>query len=414
MSEYLNVAQHARQCCKELACASGERKNKFLLELASSIDSSKDEILRANQADVASSNSQGASPAFIDRLTLTGDRVKNLAQSVRDLATLGDPVGTLLDSHQRPNGLTIRKVSVPIGSILIVYESRPNVTIDAACLCIKSGNSVILKGGKEAVNSNRLFCKLMQSALQRAGLPDMAVQLVECDRQDLSQLLRLDRLIDLVIPRGSEQLVEAVSRDTRIPVLKNSKGVCHIFVDESADIESAIDIADNAKTQRPGVCNAMETLLIHRKIAGDFLPPFAERMRQKGVELRADPETRTFVKNCVAATEADWDEEYGALVLALKIVGSLDEALSHIASHGTGHSEAILTQNEKNKVRFLNEVDAAAVYANASTRFTDGGEFGMGAEIGISTGKFHARGPMGLKELNTYKYLIEGSGQVRK
>ena len=414
MYQILEIAKSAKKASRAIAVLDSSRKNAFLFSLAEKLSEQKSNILVANALDVEASKINHATKAFIDRLTLSESRLSALSQAVKDIAELPDPVGTILESQILPNKLSIKKVSVPFGCILMVYESRPNVTIDAAALCIKSGNTVILKGGKEALNTNQLFCSLMKDCLKECQLPEDAVTLItNSERSYLYELLKLEKEIDLVIPRGGESLVSAIAEHSRIPVLKNAKGVCHTFVDESADIDIAISICDNAKTQRPGVCNAMETLLIHKNIAENFLPEFVKVMNFKSVELRGDSRAKSISSDIKEAKEQDWDEEYGDLILAVKIVDNLDNALNHIRLHGSGHSEAIVSSSQTNIQRFLKEVDAAAVYSNASTRFTDGGEFGLGAEIGISTGKLHARGPMGLRELTSYKYIIEGNGQIR-
>lgn len=415
MADALKTAQNAKEASRILSRLETKIKNQFLHKLSDALVNQEEAILAANSQDVQKSIISGASKAFIERLSLNKSRIEGLSGAVRNIAILEDPVGKILESKFLPNGLSLEKVSVPFGSILMIYESRPNVTIDAAALCIKSGNAVILKGGKEAFETNSLLHSIMHDCLLATGIPANSVSLIRnMDREYLHELLRLDKQIDLVIPRGGEGLVNAVSERSRIPVLKNAKGVCHVFIDNSADLEMALSICLNAKVQRPAVCNAMETLIVHEQIAQKFLPNLVEKMNLNSVELRGDIKARLICPSIEEATEEDWDQEYGDLILAVLIASSLDDALSHIAIHGSGHSEAIVTECPKNRRRFLDEVDAAVVYSNASTRFTDGGELGMGAEIGISTGKLHARGPIGLRELCSYKFMITGDGQVRK
>ena len=352
---------------------------------------------------------------MIDRLTLTESRIEDMAKGLVMLAGLADPVGKVDANFIRPNGLSIEKTRVPIGVIGIIYESRPNVTVDAAGLCLKAGNAVILRGGKEAIHSNRKLAEIMRESGTEAGLPEDFVQLIQwTDREAVNYLLRLDSYINLIIPRGGEGLIRFTVENSTIPVIKHYKGVCHVYVDEAADIEMAKAIVINGKCQRPGVCNAVETLLIHKDIAEEFAPAIAEELKSKGVELRGDSKFCQLVPGTEAATEEDWYEEYLELILSVKVVEDIDEAITHIADYGSSHSDAIVTNDKMAAQKFKNEVDSAAVYVNASTRFTDGSMFGMGAEIGISTDRLHARGPMGLEELTTYKYVVSGTGQIRE
>lgn len=354
------------------------------------------------------------SAAFVERMTLNEKRIEAIARALEHVASLPDPVGAITDFAKRPNGLRIKKMRVPLGVVAIIYESRPGVTADAAGLCIKSGNAAILRGGKETVRTNSAIAEALREGLRKAGLPAGSVGFVnDPDRKAVRELLQLDTLIDLVIPRGGPELTTAVRQESLIPVLAHDKGLCHTFIDGKADLGMALEIAFNAKAERPGVCNAMETLLVHEKIAKRFLPLMAERFAAAGVELRGDPKTKKILPAVATATKNDWDTEYLALILSVKVVKNLDEAIGHIAKHGSGLAEAIVTRDRKRADRFLREVDAGAVYVNASTRFTDGGEFGLGAEMGISTQKLHARGPVGLVGLTCEKFIVNGSGQVR-
>lgn len=405
------MGEKAKFGAQSLAVMSSSEKDKCLLAMADAIENERGYLKVENQKDIDAGKKNGLSPAMLDRLELTDDRITAMAEGLRKVTTLEDPVGKKLSSIVRPNGLIIDKVSVPIGVIGIVYESRPNVTVDAAGLCLKAGNAVILRGGSEALNSNLALAHCLNHS---GGMPDGAVQLIPwTDREAVSKMLKMDNYIDLIIPRGGEGLIKAVVAQSTIPVIKHYKGVCQIFVDEKCDIKSALDIVENAKCQRPGVCNAVETLLIHKNIAAKFAPAVAKRLIAEGVELRGGSEFRKLVPKAKPASEQDWYEEYLELILAVKIVDNLDDAIRHINRYGSRHSDAILTDIKSNAERFMREVDSSTVYVNASTRFTDGGEFGMGAEIGISTDKLHARGPMALPELTTYKYLIYGNGQIR-
>lgn len=408
------VGDRALAAAHKMAGLSTARKNRILSSMAQTILAEREAIKAANALDLQAAKEAGLAAAMIDRLTLTDARIEAMAQGVREVAELADPVGKRLWRRQRPNGLLIEKRRVPLGVVAIIYESRPNVTADAAVLCLKAGNAVILRGGKEAVHSNRAIAQALARGGAAVGLPADAVQLIETtDRAAVRELVQLEGRVDVVIPRGGESLIRAVVEHARVPVLKHYKGVCHVYVDAAADFESAAAIVENAKCQRPGVCNAIETLLVHRSAAEKFLPLVDAVAKRRGVELRGDEAVHTWLPDSAVADEEDWYAEYLELVLAVKVVDSLDEAIAHINHYGSHHSDAIVSSSERNAKRFLREVDSATVYVNASTRFTDGGEFGMGAEMGISTDKLHARGPMGLEELTTYKYVITGKGQVR-
>jgi len=410
------LARRAKAATPALRGLSTAVKNEALRRMADALVRARRALLAANARDMAAARARGQSAALLDRLLLTEARIRDMAEGLRVVARLPDPVGEVLRAWRRPNGLQIQKVRVPIGVIVIVYEARPNVTADCAGLCLKSGNAVILRGGSEAHRSNTAIARVLAQAARAAGVPDGAIQLVPVtDRRGVDVLLSLVGLVDLVIPRGGEGLIRSVVEKAKVPVIKQYKGVCHTFVDAGADLAMAQRICYNAKVQRPGVCNAMETLLVHRAAAPRFLPAMATQYLAAGVELRGDAATRRLLKGTpvVPATEQDWPTEYLDLILSVKVVESLDEAIAHIQRYGSGHSEAIVTRNRANAQRFLHEVDAACVYVNASTRFTDGGQFGLGAEIGISTDRLHARGPMGLEELTTYKYLVTGRGQIR-
>jgi glutamate-5-semialdehyde dehydrogenase len=388
-------------------------KNEALQQMARGLVEKSAALLEANRADVERARGRVAK-AFLDRLTLTESRIEEMAQGLREIATLPDPVGAVVESWRRPNGIEISRVRVPLGVIGFIYESRPNVTADAAGLCVKSGNAVVLRGGSEAIESNIAIATVLSKALEKVGAPADAVQFVDTtDRAAVSALLELDELVDLIIPRGGEELVRWVSRTSRVPVLKHDKGVVHLFVDADADLATAAAIAVNAKAQRPSVCNALETLLIHRDGAARLLPTLAARLTEAGVALRGCPQTVALVPGITPATDADWDAEYLDLVLAIRVVDDLDAAIEHIARHGTGLAEAIVTNDLGHARRFTQEVDAAAVLVNASTRLVDGGQFGMGAEMGISTSRVHARGPVGVRELTTTKFVVHGDGQVR-
>jgi glutamate-5-semialdehyde dehydrogenase len=410
----MNLARQARAAARELATASGARKDGWLRAGADAVLARCGEILEANEQDLAAAQQGGLSAAQIDRLRLTPERLRAAAAGMREVAALPDPIGRVLSSSVRPNGLEVAKVSVPLGVIFFLYESRPNVTVDAAALCVKSGNAVILRGGKESLHSNSALHRILAEQLRAAGLPPHAVQLVSStDREVVGQLLRMESLIDLVIPRGGEGLIRRVSAEATMPVLKHYRGNCHVYVDRAADLDMAERIVVNAKCQRPGVCNAAESLLVHAEIADAFLPRVAAVLQQRGVELRGCAATQRLVPGVRQASDEDYDAEFLDLILAVKVVRDLDAAISHIGRHGSGHTEAIVTNDLRAARHFTAAVDAAAVMVNASTRFHDGYEFGLGAEIGISTDKFHARGPCGLAELCSYKYIVTGDGHVR-
>jgi len=408
-------ARRAKVAARALATVGSSTKDVALSAMAEAIEARAEELLAANAEDVKAAKSRGMAGALLDRLTLTPDRVKGMAKGLQDLVSLPDPVGRVTSMWRRPNGLQIGKVRVPLGVIGIIYEARPNVTADAAGLCVKAGNSVILRGGSEAINSNAAVAGVLREAAAKAGLPEDCIQLIEItDRAAAQCLMRLNGYVDALIPRGGAGLIQTVVRNATVPVIETGVGNRHTYVDEDADLAKAEEIAINAKTQRPGVCNAMETLLVHAGVAEEFLPRVCRRMAEKGVEIRGCERTRALVPEAKEASEEDWETEFLDLILAVRVVDDLSQALEHIEKYGSGHSEAIVTENYTKARRFLEAVDAAAVYVNASTRFTDGGEFGMGAEIGISTQKLHARGPMGLEELTTTKFIIFGDGQVRE
>lgn len=408
------MADRAVAAAPELARLSTRIKNRILEAMAHGVESAAGEILAANKADLDAARSAGLPKAMMDRLELTPARISAMVQGMRAMVGLKDPVGARISRWLRPNGLEILKVRTPIGVIAVIYEARPNVTADAAALCFKASSCVILRGGHEALKSNRAIRDAMVRSGREAGLPEHAIQLVETpDRDAIREIVRQEGKIDLVIPRGGEGLIRFVAENARVPVIKHYKGVCHIYVDRAADPAMALDVCENAKCSYPAVCNAVEKILVHRECAASFLPALAARLRARGVELRGDPAVCAIVRDAAPATEADWTAEYLDLIVTLKVVGSADEAIGHINRFGSHHSDAIITSHAPTARRFLHDVDSAAVYHNASTRFTDGGEFGMGAEMGISTDKLHARGPMGLEELTSYKYLIRGTGQIR-
>ena len=407
-------AAAAKKAAAELAVTSTAVKNRALLAMAQALRDRQADILLANAEDMRQAAAKGMKASMLDRLKLTEQRIAGMAEGLEQVAGLPDPVGSVVGGSRLANGMTVTKVRVPLGVIGIIYEARPNVTADAAGLCLKSGNAVILKGGSEAMQSNKIIVAVLAEAAEKAGIPAGAVQFIDTsDRQAVTDLIHMNGLVDVVIPRGGAGLIKAVVMNATVPVIETGAGVCHTFVDASADVQMAMDIAYNAKVQRPSVCNAMETLLVHKDIAGKFLPPMLEKYFAAGVEIRGDERVQAFSSQVLAATEEDWSTEYGDLRLSVKVVDSLEEAMEHIAAYSTGHSECIVTSDYANARKFQLRVDAAAVYVNASTRFTDGFEFGFGAEIGISTQKLHARGPMALPELTSTKYLIDGSGQVR-
>lgn len=408
-------AQAAKQAAAKLAVTSTAVKNAALLAMAAALEAQQAEILAANERDMAAAAAKGMKSSMLDRLKLTAERISGMADGLRQVAGLADPVGNVIDGKTLPNGLHITKIRVPLGVIGIIYEARPNVTADAAGLCLKSGNAVILKGGSEAMESNKTVAAILAQAAEGAGIPAGAIQFIDTsDRQAVQDLIHMNGLVDVVIPRGGAGLIQAVVRNASVPVIETGAGVCHTYVDKDADVEMAMKIAFNAKVQRPSVCNAMETLLVHKDIADKFLPMMLMMYNSSAVEIRGDEAVQEYSGQVHPVTEEDWSTEYGDLRLSVKIVDSIEEAMAHIAKYGTGHSECIVTDNYQAAQLFQYTVDAAAVYVNASTRFTDGNEFGFGAEIGISTQKLHARGPMALPELTSTKYLINGNGQVRK
>ena len=414
MTELERQGAQARAAARVLAMASTVQKNQALEAIALALETCQDDVLAANAADMAAARAAGMRPAMLDRLLLDEGRIRGVAAGVRQVMALEDPVGRMVEMTTRPNGLQIGKKTVPLGVIGMIYEARPNVTVDAAVLCLKAGNAVILRGGKEAFATNNALTALMRGAIARAGLPEDAISLVQdTSRASATELMGLRGYLDVLIPRGGAGLIRSVVENARVPVIETGAGVCHVYVERSADLDMAARIIENAKCSRPSVCNAAETLLVDRDAAAAFLPLAQARLKPWHCRLRGCPETCAILPTAEPADESDWDTEYGDYILSIKVVSGMDEALEHIAAHSTGHSEAIVTSDYFQAQRFLNEVDAAAVYVNASTRFTDGGEFGEGAEIGIATQKLHARGPMGLRQLTSTKYVIYGSGQVR-
>lgn len=414
MSHLVEMGKRAKAASVVLAKLSTAEKNKVLIQSADALVASMKDILLANQADVEAAKEAGIKGAFIDRLTLTEDRILSMADGLRQVAGLNDPIGEVISMKTLDNGLIVGKKRVPMGVIGIIFEARPNVTADAFGLCLKAGSAVLLRGGKEAIKSNTAIVSIFRDTLAKENLPQDIVQILEdTSRETATEMMRLKDYLDVLIPRGGAGLIRSVVENSTVPVIETGVGNCHVYVDESADLDMAERIVMNAKTQRPGVCNACESLLVHEKIADAFLPRMGQALQNKKVEIRGDKETVSLVPGAVAATEEDWATEYSDYIISARVVKDLDEAIEHIRRYSTGHSEAIVTENYTNAQRFLNEVDAAAVYVNASTRFTDGGAFGFGAEIGISTQKLHARGPMGLQELTTTKYIIYGTGQVR-
>jgi glutamate-5-semialdehyde dehydrogenase len=408
------LGDQALAASRKLVNCSTAKKNAILHAMAAELDAQRASIKAANERDVEQATASTMAPAMVDRLTLTDARIDAMISGVREVAGLSDPVGKKIWKRTRPNGLVIEKKRVPLGVVAIIYESRPNVTADAAVLCFKTSNAVILRGGKEAIHSNLAIAKALQEGGEKAGLPKNSIQLIETtDREAVRELVQMDDRLDIVIPRGGESLIRAVVEHARVPVLKHYKGVCHVFADASADQESALKIIENAKCQRPSVCNAMESLLVHQAIAAEFLPKVAAFASRKGVTLHGCKASCTYIPNCLPATKDTWTTEYLTLDMSVKVVKDVKAAIAHINTYGSHHSDAIITADKRAMKKFLKEVDSAAVYVNASTRFTDGGEFGMGAEMGISTDKLHARGPMGLEELTTYKYVVHGSGQIR-
>src|SRR3990172_6880832 len=413
--EVLKLAQEARNAARCIANVSSKAKDRALLNMAGKLEQKGEYLLEANRKDIAGVRDKGLSSAMIDRLTLNPKRIKEMAAGLQEIAALSDPVGEIVKMWRRPNGLLVGKMRVPLGVIGIVYESRPNVTADAAGLCLKSGNAVILRGGSEAFHSNKAIVSLLKEALIETELPGSAVQFVATtERQAVHELLKLDQYIDLVVPRGGTDLIRLVVENSSIPVVKHDKGICHIYVDNEADLDMAEEIVFNAKVQRPGVCNAVETLLVHQEIAPTFLPRMIQRLQGSGVEIRGCLQTKTISPQIKEATEDDWETEYLDLILSIKVVKDMEVAMDHIARYSSMLAEAIITNNYSRAMSFLRAVDSAAVFVNASTRFTDGNQFGLGAELGISTQKLHVRGPMGLEDLTSTKYIILGDGQIRE
>jgi len=413
-TQVIDIAKNARVAANILARTSSEVKNRALLDMAKRLTERKTYLIKENEKDLAFAREKGLSTAMIDRLTLNSSTIAGIAEGLTEIAALPDPVGNITSMWKRPNGLLVGRMRIPLGVIGIIYESRPNVTADAAALCLKSGNAVILRGGSEAIHSNLAIAGILQDVLASVGIPETAIQVIPTtDRQAVSEMLSLEEYIDIIIPRGGEELIRTVVKQSKIPVIKHYKGVCHIFVDASADLDMATEICLNAKTQRPGVCNALETLLIHKEIAAQFLPVMADEFKKAGVTMKGCNKTRAILPEIEAATEDDWYEEYLDLILAIRVVDNIGEAIAHIEKYGSLHTESILTGSYKNSQRFLKDVNSSTVMVNASTRFSDGFELGLGAEIGISTTKLHAFGPMGLEELTTTKFIIHGDGQLR-
>jgi glutamate-5-semialdehyde dehydrogenase len=409
------IAEKAKKAQPQIARASSDKKNKILQKIAGYLEENIESILSANQKDLSNAEKNGANKALLDRLKLDEKRVKALIKSVDEIIKLPDPVGQIIEMKPRPNGLLVGRMRIPLGVIATIYEARPGVTVDIASLCIKSGNAVILRGGSEALETNSVLVQLIKRAIKDEGIDDNIVGFInDPSREHIFELLKLEELIDLVIPRGGEGLIRFVAENSRVPVLKHYKGVCHIFVDEFADLEKAYKVCLNAKVQRPSVCNAMETLLVHEKIAEKFLPTMGKIFREHGVELRGCEKTRKIIPYAIPATEDDWYAEYLDLILAVRVVSSIDEAIEHIKKYGSSHTEAIITENLENAMKFIREVDSSSVMVNASTRFADGYEYGLGAEVGISTTKLHAYGPMGLEGLTTLKWIVFGNGHIRE
>ncbi len=407
------VGQRARDASRVMARADTTRKNAALQAIAQIIERAREALIRANQEDMA--EGRGLDPALLDRLELTASRIDAMVDGLRQVAALQDPIGEITDLRYRPSGIQVGKMRVPLGVIAIIYESRPNVTADAAALCLKAGNAAILRGGSEAFRSNQAIARCIQQGLASSGLPETAVQaLATAEREAVGRLLQMERYVDVIVPRGGKGLIERVSRESRVPVIKHLDGVCHVYIDDRGDLEKGVEVAFNAKTERYGTCNTMETLLLAEKIAPLVLPSLAARLREKGVELRGCARTREIVPDMLAATEQDWSEEYLAPILSIKVVAGLDEAIEHINRYGSRHTDSIITEDISRARRFLTEVDSSSVMVNASTRFADGYEYGLGAEIGISTDKLHARGPVGLEGLTSQKYVVFGDGHIRK
>ena len=415
MRTLTEIGESARIAKRALAKLTTDEKNNVLLNAADALKSNYKEILIANEIDLENGKKAGLKPSIIDRIALNKERIYSMAEGLEQIAKLPDPIGEVINMKTLPNGLTVGQKRVPMGVIGIIYEARPNVTSDAFGLCLKAGSAVILRGGKEAINSNKATIAVFKKAINKIGVDENIVQLiVDTSRETATAMMKMNRYIDVLIPRGGAGLIQSVVQNSTVPVIETGVGNCHVFVDESADIEKAVNIIVNAKAQRPGVCNAAETMLVHKNIAEEFLPAAIKALKEKNVEIRGDKAVKAIVNDVAEAKDEDWATEYLDYILAVKVVENIDEAIEHIAKYSTGHSECIVSESYTNTQRFLQEIDSAAVYVNASTRFTDGNEFGFGAEIGISTQKLHARGPMGLKELTTTKYLIYGNGQIRK
>ena len=411
----LQKAQSVKRASQVLYSATTVQKNNLLKAIRSCLQKEIASIIDVNKEDIANAKSSGLSPVLIDRLLLNEKRIKQIIEGVKDVIKLDDPVGEIIGKRRRPNGLIIEQMRVPLGAVGIIYEARPNVTIDASVLCLKAGNAVLLRGGSEALKTNRKLVEIVQHALQKVGLPDGCVEFIDTtDRHAVIEMLKQDQYLDVIIPRGGQQLISFIRENSAVPVIAHGEGNCHVYVDSPSDLKKGEEIIFNAKVQRPSVCNAAEKLLVHENVAAKFLPKVIDRLRTAGVEIRGDEKARLIVADIVPAVESDWDKEYLDLIIAVKIVKNLDEAISHINEFSSHHSDAIVTTNKTHGERFLRKVDSAAVYVNASTRFTDGFEFGLGAEIGISTQKLHARGPMGLRELTSTKFVIHGKGQIRK
>lgn len=410
----LNIGKNAKSASRELAKLSSRKKNSILKSMAEALENDREFIKQENAKDLDNGYKNGLSSSLLDRLKLTDSRIDSMINGIYDVIALNDPVGEQISAWNRPNGLHIRKVRSPIGVIGIIFESRPNVTCDAAALCFKSSNAVILRGGKEAIFSNLAIADSLKKGGILKGMPKNSIQLIPTtDREAIKILCRMTDQIDLIMPRGGEGLINAVAEISLVPVIKHYKGLCHTFIDKECDLDMALSIAENAKCQRPGVCNAMETLLVHEKIANEFLPNICKIFKDNGVEIRGDKYTNEICSDIILADEKDWHTEYLDMIISIRVVKNIDEAIKHINFYGSSHSDAIVTNNKESGKKFLAEIDSSSVYLNASTRFTDGAEFGMGAEIGISTDKLHARGPMGLEELTTYKFVIEGKGQIK-
>lgn len=414
MNSLMEIGLNAKKAAKELSKLSTNEKNSLLKIAAKSLIENSFAIIKANELDIENAKKANIKGALIDRLTLNSDRIKSMAEGLEQIASLNDPIGQAIFMKTLPNGLKVGKIRVPIGVIGIIFEARPNVTSDAFGLCVKAGSAVILRGGKEAIESNKIIVKVFKDAIEKTGINGNIVQLIEdTSRESAKEMMKSNKYIDVLIPRGGSGLIKTVVENSTVPVIETGVGNCHIFVDETAKLNDALNIVINAKTQRPGVCNACETLLVHENIADEFIPLVCKALTEKNVEIRADKKTKSIYTNVIDAVETDWETEYLDYIIAVKIVKGIDEAICHIEQYSTGHSECIVTENYTNAQKFLNEIDSAAVYVNASTRFTDGNEFGFGAEIGISTQKLHARGPMGLEELTTSKFIVYGNGQIR-